>query len=154
MIEALDTAIATIDQGNAMTDNDMREVFDGFDPSRYEDEARERWGNTDSHAESRRRVDSYTAEDWERQRTESDDNVAVFVDLLRSGVPATDPRATEAALEHGAIIDRWFYPLSLEAHVGLAQMYVTDPRFEAAYEKFHTGLASYVSDAILALHSD
>lgn len=154
MIAALDAAIATIDRGNTMTDDHVKKVFDGFDPSEYTEEARERWGDTDSHAVSRRRTGSYTEEDWRRQRSESDDNVAAFVDLLRSGVPPTDPQAIEAAREHGAIIDRWFYPLSPEAHRGLAQMYVTDPRFEANYEKRETGLARYISDAIGALHAD
>ena len=154
MIAALDDAIATIDQGDTMTDDDVKHVFDGFDPRRYEGEVEERWGDTDSYAESRRRVGSYTEDDWRQQRTQTDDNIETFADLLRSGVPATDPLAAEAAREHGAIIDRWFYPLSPQAHLGLAQMYVTDPRFEAVYEKAETGLARYISAAIEALHSD
>jgi hypothetical protein len=129
-------------------------MFDGFDPAQYEEQARERWGDTDSYAESRRRVGSYTEADWRRQRRESEDNVTAFVGLLRSGVPPSDRRAIAAAREHGAIIDRWFYPLSPQAHVGLAQMYVTDSRFEAAYENAETGLARYISDAIGALHAD
>ena len=154
MIAALDAAIATIDNGDDMTDDDVRQVFDGFDPSLHEAEVRDRWGDTDSYAESRRRTDSYTEDDWRRQRTETEDNIDAFADLMRSGVPATDPRTVALAREHGAIIDRWFYPLSPEAHVGLAQMYVTDPRFEAVYETAETGLARYVSDAIGALHAD
>jgi DNA-binding transcriptional MerR regulator len=153
MIAALDAAISTIDQGDAMTDEDVKKAFDGFEPSQYEAEVQERWGETDSYTESRRRTGSYTEEDWRRQRKESDDNIAAFVALLGSGVAADDPRAVDAAREHGAIIDRWFYPLSPEAHLGLAQMYVTDPRFEASYEKAATGLARYVSDAIGALHA-
>jgi hypothetical protein len=137
-----------------MTDENVKQVFDGFDPSRYEGEVQDRWGDTDSYAVSRRRTGSYTEEDWKRQRQESDDNIAAFVELLGAGVSVTDVRAVEAAREHGAIIDRWFYPLSPEAHVGLAQMYVADPRFEAAHEKVETGLARYISDAILALHAD
>lgn len=154
MIAALDAAIAALDQGDTMTDDDVKQVFDGFDPSSYEDEVHDRWGDTDAHEVSRRRVGSYTEEDWRRQRSESDGNVDAFAGLLRSGVPPTDPRAIEAAREHGAIIDRWFYPLSPEAHLGLARLYVTDPRFEAVYEKAETGLARYVSDAIGALHAD
>lgn len=154
MIAALDDAISTIDRGSNMTDDNVKKVFDGFDPSRYESEVQERWGDTDSYAVSRRRAGSYTEDDWERQREESDDNIAAFADLLRAGVPASDPRAADAAREHGAIIDRWFYSLSPEAHLGLAQMYVTDPRFEAAYEEVQTGLARYISDAIVAAHAD
>ena len=154
MIAALDDAISTIDRGSNMTDDNVKKVFDGFDPSRYEGEVQERWGDTDSYAVSRRRTGSYTEDDWKRQRQESDDNIAAFAKLLRAGVPATDPRAADAAREHGAVIDRWFYSLSPGAHLGLAEMYVTDPRFEAAYEKVQTGLARYISDAIVAVHAD
>lgn len=154
MIAALDAAIATIDRGGTMTDDDVKKVFEGFDPSRYEQEVRDRWEHTDSYVESRRRTGSYTEEDWRRQRQESDDNVAALVGLLKAGVPPSDPQAIEAAREHGAIIDRWFYPLSPDAHLGLARLYVTDPRFEANYEKEATGLARYISEAIGALHAD
>lgn len=152
MIRALDETIATIDGGDDMTDDDVRGLFDGFDPSRYEDEVNARWGETDPYAESTRRVSSYTVADLEQQRIEAADNVATFVRLLESGVSATDDRAIEAAREHGAIIDRWFYPLSPEMHLGLAEMYVTDPRFEATYEKAGSGLARYIGEAIGALH--
>jgi DNA-binding transcriptional MerR regulator len=154
MIAALDDAISTIERGRTMTDNGMQKIFDGFDPADHEAEVENRWGNTDSYTESRRRTSSYTEKDWKRQRTESDDNVAAFAALLREGAATEDARTADAAREHGAIIDRWFYPLTPEAHVGLAQTYVTDPRFEALYEKVETGLARYVSEAILALHSD
>ena len=35
-------------------------------------------------------------------------------------------------------------------HVGLAEMYIMDPRFTANYEKVAPGLAQYMHDAILA----
>lgn len=143
-----------IEMGRTMTDDDMRKILDGFDPADHEAEVEHRWGNADSYTESRRRTSSYTEQDWMRQREESDANVATFAALLRDGIPTDQAEAAAAATEHGAIIDRWFYPLSPVAHVGLAQMYVTDPRFEATYEKVEAGLARYVSDAILALHAD
>lgn len=82
MIAALDAAIATIDRGGTMTDDDVKKVFDGFDPTQYEEEVQDRWGQADSYAESRRRVGSYTEDDWTRQRQESNENVAAFVGLL------------------------------------------------------------------------
>ena len=37
-----------------------------------------------------------------------------------------------------------------EMHVGLAEGYVSDPRFTATYEKLAPGLAQFVHDAIVA----
>ncbi len=150
---ALDSAIATIDQGHNMTDDNVRRVFDGFDPAQYAEEVQDKWGDTDAYEESRRRTSEYTEDDWKKQRAEAEGNIGAFVGLLQSGVSPTDARAIDAAREHGAIIERWFYPLSPEAHVGLAQMYVTDARFEATYERAATGLTRYISEAIDALHS-
>jgi DNA-binding transcriptional MerR regulator len=92
VIAALDAAIVTVDQGNTMTDDHVKKAFDGFDPSRYDDEVDDRWGNTDSDTESRRRIGSYTEDDWKRQRQETDDNLTSITGLLRAGVPPTDPR--------------------------------------------------------------
>jgi hypothetical protein len=56
----------------------------------------------------------------------------------------------DLAEEHRLQIDRRFYPVSSEMHVGLAEMYIVDPRFAANYDKVRPGLAQYMHDAILA----
>ncbi len=56
----------------------------------------------------------------------------------------------DAAESHRQMIDRWFYPCSTEMHVGLAEMYVADPRFARNYDDVEPGLAKYVHDAIVA----
>ncbi|MGO9754960.1 MAG: TipAS antibiotic-recognition domain-containing protein, partial [Solirubrobacteraceae bacterium] len=61
LARALDRAIATIEHGKEQTEETM---FDGFHPSQYEDEAHERWGDTDAHKESARRAMSYREEQW------------------------------------------------------------------------------------------
>ena len=44
---------------------DMKELFNGFDPSIYEAEVEERWSGPALDA-SKRRVKGYTADDWKR----------------------------------------------------------------------------------------
>jgi hypothetical protein len=56
----------------------------------------------------------------------------------------------EGAEAHRLQIDRAFYPCSYQMHVGLAEMYLADPRFTATYEQIAPGLAQYVHDAIKA----
>lgn len=43
-----------------------------------------------------------------------------------------------------------FDPEHVAVHVGLAEMYLADPRFTATYEKIAPGLAQYLHDAIKA----
>jgi hypothetical protein len=130
----------------------MLEVFGDHDPTRHVEEAKERWGDTDAYRESHRRASSYTKDDWVRIKAEGDDIPARFAAAMASGQPTDSPAAAEAAVAHREHITRWFYDLTPEAHQGLAQMYVTDPRFTRTYDDVAPGLAQYVCDAILALY--
>jgi DNA-binding transcriptional MerR regulator len=148
--ERLTDLIATIDQslrGDTMSD---RELFGGFDPAEYEEEAKERWGETDAYRESARRTSSYTKEDWARQQAEMEDIESSFADALRAGLAADGPEAVALAERARLHIDRWFYPCSTEMHAMVAEGYVTDPRFTAHYDDREPGLARYVRDAVVA----
>jgi hypothetical protein len=69
---------------------------------------------------------------------------------MNDGEPATSERAMAAAEQHRVLIEKWFYPVPYPMHVGMSDMYVTDPRFTKTYEDVATGLARYVRDAIHA----
>jgi DNA-binding transcriptional MerR regulator len=141
----------TLEQGaTPMTNEEMFEVFGDFDPAEHEDEARERWGDTDAYRESARRTRGYGKEDWARYKAASDalnDEIAALVD---EGVAPDDPRAMDAVDRHRLLIDEWFYPCSREMHANLGEMYVADPRFTATYEAIRPGMAAWMRDAIAA----
>ena len=130
-----------------MSDN---ELFGGFDPAEYEEEAKERWGATYAYRESARRTGSYTEEDWAQIRAEIEEVEAAFADALGSGLPADGPEAIALAERSRLHIDRWYYPCTKEMHAMVAEGYVTDPRFTAHYDDRAPGLAQYVRDAIRA----
>lgn len=150
MIDTIDRELGALERGTEMTTDEMFEVFGDFDPSEHEDEARERWGETGAYQESSRRTARYRREDWERFKTESDAINGEIASLMDEGVPSADPRAMDAVERHRLQIDEWFYPCSHEMHAGLGEMYVSDPRFTATYEKMRPGMARYVRDAIAA----
>lgn len=150
MLGLIDKTLASLEGGVSMTKEEMFEVFGDFDPSRYEEEVKERWGDTDAYRESARRAKSYTKEDWQRFKDESEEIGKAIASLMDEGVAPDDPRATDAVERARLQIDRWFYPCSREMHVCLGEMYVADPRFRETYEKIRTGMAQYVCDAIKA----
>ncbi len=121
-----------------------------LDPQEYFDEVLERWGDTDAYAESSRRTAGYTTEDWLRARTEQEAVNGELAACLAAGVAADDERAMAAAEAHRQHICRWYYDCTYDIHVGLADMYVADPRFTAHYENVSPGLAHYVQAAIYA----
>jgi DNA-binding transcriptional MerR regulator len=122
------------------------EVFDGFDHTRYEAEVTERWGR-----------DAYERGDrWWRSLSDSKrqafgqqqvDIASDFAAALRAGKPADSD-------EVQAIARRQVDWLSLTTTptkgyvMGLADMYVADPRFAANYDRHGAGTAVLVREAM------
>src|SRR5438309_651814 len=92
--DALDNAIDAEEKGTTMSEDTM---FDGFDPAEYEDEVRERWGDTDAYRESARRTASYGEAEWREIRSEWDAIVAELAAAQRAGEPPDGERAMAAA---------------------------------------------------------
>ena len=150
MLDAVDAAIDAEKRGTTMTNEEMLEVFGDFDPSQYEEEVEQRWGDTDAYRESARRTRSYTKADWQQIGREGAEVNDAFLALMAAGVSADSPQARAVAERHRAYISRWFYECSPEIHRGLGQMYVADPRFTTNIDKAGPGLAPYMSAAIAA----
>ncbi|HEX2873250.1 MAG TPA: MerR family transcriptional regulator [Polyangiaceae bacterium] len=151
MRRAVDAALALLDQaeaGESAESVSPESLFDGFDPSRYEAEAEQRWGHTDAFVESRKRTRHYTREDWQRFAAEQAAIYGAAVEALRAGKPPTDPDALAAAERHRESIERWFYPCSHEMHCNLATMYEQDPRFAENIDKYGPGLSPFLVSAI------
>jgi DNA-binding transcriptional MerR regulator len=150
MVAAVDKAMEAQQMGIALTPEERFEVFGDFDPDRHEEEARERWGETDAYKQSQRRAAGYTKDDWLRIKAEGAETERGLAAALAGGVPATGEDAMDLAEQHRQQISRWFYDCPYELHRGLGDMYVGDPRFTAHYEDITPGLAQYLRDAIHA----
>jgi DNA-binding transcriptional MerR regulator len=150
ILDLIDKTLMSMDGGINMTKEEMFEVFGDFDPTQYEGEVKERWGDTEAYKESARRTKRYTKEDWRRIKDEGATWMERAIELFDQGVIPDDPRATDLAEEARLAIDRNFYPCSHEMHACLGEMYVTDPRFTEYYDKHRAGLAKWFSEAIKA----
>lgn len=153
MLRAIDAAIAVIDdaadpasKGHASVD--LKRIFDGFDPEKYEIEAEQRWGGSDAFEESKRRTARYTEADWQRLKAEQ---AAIYADAFAALQAGKSPAAAEPvaiAERHRQSIERWFYPCSFEMHRALSEMYEQDRRFAENIDKYGAGLTSYLAQAI------
>jgi DNA-binding transcriptional MerR regulator len=150
LVSAIDRALEREMNDQPATPEDLKELFgDGFEDE-YQQEAQERWGETDAWKQSQSRTKRYTKADWAQVKAEMDAVNAAFVAALASGEPATGKAAMDAAEQHRLHIHERFYDLDHAFHRGLADMYVADPRFTKTYEDIAPGLAAYVRDAIHA----
>lgn len=118
--------------------------------NQYEQEAKERWGDTDAYRQSSVRTSRYTKADFEAAKKDQEAATEMFVIALGNRLSPTSPEAQAAVLAHRAAISKWFYDCSVEMQKNLAALYLTDSRFKEYYDGRLVGLAQYVHDAINA----
>ncbi len=154
-IDAIEMQLLEMEEGIPMTKEESSkmfgELFDGFDPAEYEDEVKERWGETDAYKQSAQRTKRYGRAEWEQIKAEDAATTEAFVKLFDAGVPADSPEAMALAEAKRAHISKWFYDCPLEFYVNMAQIWVADPRFTKNIDKPRAGLAAYEYAAVQAL---
>jgi MerR family transcriptional regulator, thiopeptide resistance regulator len=150
IVVAIDRALEREMSNEPATTEELKELFgDGF-KDEYQQEAQDRWGDTDAWKQSAARTKRYTKADWAEVKAEMEAVGAAFVAAKRSGEPATSEAAMDAAEAARLHIHNRFYDCSHDFHRNLGDMYVADPRFTKTYEDQEPGLAQYVRDAIHA----
>jgi DNA-binding transcriptional MerR regulator len=146
MIASIDATLKHLNQKDEpMTNKDM---FDGFEPEKYEAEAKQRWGETDAYKESARRTRKYGEKEWAAIKAETN---AIFADAaaaMKAGKKSDSPEARALAERHRQHTERWFYPCSPAMHANLADMWEADERFKANIDKFGEGLTAWLAAAV------
>src|SRR6478736_9606567 len=88
LVVAIDRALEREMNDQPATTDDLKELFgDGFEDE-YQQEAEQRWGETDAWKQSKARTRRYTKADWERVQAEMNAVNAAFVAAQAAGEPA------------------------------------------------------------------
>jgi DNA-binding transcriptional MerR regulator len=143
------TVARTIDElGGTMSEvriNRPENLFEGFEQSQYDEEARERW--PEQYAAAQHHAAALTEEETERIQRESTAAMIRMAELMAAGTPADDEAVQAEVHEHYLALCRFWTP-NAQAYTCLGRMYVDDGRFTATYDKIAVGLAAYYRDAI------
>jgi DNA-binding transcriptional MerR regulator len=142
--------IAELEGGDPVTQpkiNRPENLFEGFDPSAYEDEARERW--PEQYEQSRRAAGAITPEQMEAIQKDLTAYMIRLAELMVAGKPAGDAEVLDEVGWHYRWVSRFWTP-GAEAYRNLGCMYVDDERFRANYERIAEGLAAYQREAMAA----
>ncbi len=134
-----------------MTIERPENLFEGFDTSRYDEEARERW--PEEHASSKRFTDALTPADVERMQRETTAQIIRMAELQAAGTPVDAPAVQEEIDRLHASITRMWTP-NAAAFTNLGRMYVDDERFRATYDRVAPGVAAYFRDAMAVYASE
>ncbi len=150
MVAAIDHEMEAREMDIKLTAEERLEVFGNFNPVDHAEEAERRWGGTEAHQQSQRRVSNYTKEDWLKIKAEHDELAANLAALFESGATPDSEEAMAAAEAHRRHISRWYYDCSHEIHRGLGEMYVGDERFRTNYDVLAPDLSEFIRDAARA----
>lgn len=150
LLGAIEAEMEARKMGMSLTPEEQLEIFGTDKLEQHAAEAEQRWGNTDAWQQSRRKTAAYTKQDWVTIKAEADANIAGFAAAIRAGEPSDGTVAMDLAEAHRDHIGRWFYDCGYNAHRGLAELYISDPRYMASYDEIEPGFSQYVHDAIMA----
>src|SRR5580693_5344454 len=125
--------------------NRPENLFEGFSPADYEDEARERWPEQFEQAQAVARAASPEQVTAEQEQLTA--QLIRMAELMTAGQPAADPEVQAEVDRHYRWVARYWTPTA-QAYRGLGQLYVDDERFRARYEQIAPGLAAYQRDAM------
>lgn len=144
LIGTIDQTISTIKGGKMMS---AEEYFEGFDETQYEEETKQRWGNTPQYAESQKKWASYSKEQKEAIKAEGG-RLTIRMVSSDPDSPPNDPDVQAAIGEYLAYINNYFYNCDVGFLRWLADMWVEDPRFAVNYERIRSGGAEFVREAV------
>jgi MerR family transcriptional regulator, thiopeptide resistance regulator len=125
-------------------------LFEGFSPADYHDEARERW--PDQFGPAQEVAQAMPLEQQEDEQKQLTAQMIRMGELMTSGRPPGDPEVQADVDQHYRWVTRYWTP-SAGAYRNLGQLYVDDQRFRDNYEKITPGLAAYQRDAMAAYAS-
>jgi len=124
-----------------------KDVFDGFDESQYENEVRERWGDSPKFAESQAKRSSYSEEQKEAIKAEGSRLTVRMVSKDPNASP-DDTNVQAAVGEYHAYLNTYFYTCDISFLRVLADNWDQDPRFAINYERIREGGAGFVREAV------
>lgn len=145
--ERLDRLISALDEAEkgeipmSIFDNEYESAR-----SRYAEETKQRWGNTEAYRESERKTAGYSEQKWDDVNAGLNSVLAEF-SAIRNESPESEASQTLVKKLQKYITDN-FYTCTNEILAGLGQMYVADERFRTNIDKNGEGTAEFISEAI------
>ena len=114
----------------------------------YNNEVKERWGNTEAYAEFSEKTKDYSKKCFADINTGLEYIFRDFAQLMQSGAEPDSPEAQALVKKLQGYITEHYYTCTDEILAGLGQMYVADERFKENIDKYADGTAEFVSEVI------
>ena len=142
-IVSLERTIASIEGEEPLVAENM---FNGFDNSQYKTEVVERWGQK-AWDTSNNWWNNLSPAERQAMQQEQIEIANDYGMAMLAGEAADSELAQAITQRHFEWLSRTGKP-GKDHFIGLGQMYVDDPRFTANYDKYGTGTAVFIRDAM------
>lgn len=147
LLKTIDQTLKKVTKKKTMDDKELYAGFSNEEAEAYAKEAKVRWGHTDAYKQSQERVKKMSKEQFAQIGKEGDELQKEIVLHMDKGPES--PIIQKLITKHYENL-RHFYEPNLELYRGLADMYVSDPRFATHFKKYHPDLPEFMRDAIHA----
>lgn len=155
--EQLDALIVNVNKTIELTEGRImmsdKEKFEGFkqnlvdtNEKKYGKEVREKYGQ-EAVNKSNAKVKGMTSDQYDEVTKLAVEVIETLNEAFETGDPAGELAQKTADL-HRKWLSFYWDSYSKEAHAGVAQMYVDDPRFTEYYDEKQPGMAAFLRDAV------
>ena len=147
LIATLDEELAKRGAASMHAHDDVRisDRYTNEELADLQEEAKQRWGDTDAWKQSRERTKGYTSADYKRLEDENRARLRALVADMPKGIASPEVQAHIA--DHRRHLGAYYDP-SDELYRGLGNLYVEDDRFAAYFRAFDPNLPEFLRDAM------
>ena len=146
LLNTVDQTLYHLNRNTMISDEELYAGFSSVEEGKaLTQEAKQRWGE-DEVQKSQDRIKKMGPAKWKQIQEEQGAITQKFADLMGTHTP--DSEEVQQTVAHFKNHLENFYPVDKARLRGLGQLYVTDERFRAFYDKFKVGLADFINEAI------
>lgn len=145
LVRTIDKTIKHMTSEKKIKDEELYDAFKDDDVKEYQQEVKERWGNSEAYQQSMARVSKMTRAEMDKLKEDGKKFTQKLADSMDKDIASDEVQALVKEHYNGI---RFFYDCPLGMYRNLGRMYIADRRFAAYYERFRPGLASFLKEAI------
>ena len=153
LILTVQRTIDNIKGGTKMTDQEKFEAFKrrvvAANEAAFGQEIRQKYGD-EAADRANACVLALTQEEYTAWKALGDEILQALTAAVQAGAAPAGPEGQRIAQLHRRWLSYSWEAYTPQAHAGLAELYVSDPRFTAYYDREVSGCAAFLRDAVRA----
>ena len=119
-----------------------------YESGKYNEEVREKWGNTEAFSQYKEKTDNYSKDKWNALADTMNCIMSEFADCMKMDESYSSDTAIGLVQKLQEYITENYYNCTDKILAGLGKMYVADERFRSNIDRNGEGTAEFINKAI------